>query len=323
MGLTGLMLCAPLGASAQVGTIESPQLPQVTVPPVTVPPVVPQSQPPALPPVPQLAAPRPLAPTPPPSAPPPALPTLSGSATASAGAGDLAAIVERAVEAAWPPGAVGGANDDRSARDRRASRAERRAKRARERQVRRRLRRIVERHSECHFVLTGRERRVLRLHLGLGEHEPRSRLAVARRLETSSRRVRRLERRAIQKLRRADRSGICEQAAVTLVSGSVGAGGVPAVFADSADAPQESGSVLGARRSGGSRGDRANATNGDTDGAAVGPFSLADGESGMVTLAWIVATATALTLLAGVLQLWRRGVLELPEWLRRTGGSGR
>lgn len=318
MGLTGLILCMPLGASAQVAGIESPQLPQVTVPPG-----IPQPLPPQLPPVPRLPASPPAAPSLAPSATSPALPTPSGSATAGAPGGDLAGIVERAVEAVWPPGADGRAAGDRSDRDRGASRAERRARRARARRARRRLRRVVERHSECRFVLTGRERRVLRLHLGLGEWEARSRRSVARRLETSSRRVRRLERRAIRKLRQADRSGACDRYAVTLLSGSVGTNGLPAVFAGGATTSRGGGAVLGARGSRGSGADSAESASDDGGGAAAGPFSLADAENGLVTLAWIVAAATALTLLAGVLQLWRRGVLELPEWLKRPGKSER
>jgi hypothetical protein len=184
----------------------------------------------------------------------------------------------------------------------------------------------VERHRECRFVLTGRERRILRLHLGLGDQDPRSRQAVARRLDTSSRRIRRVERRAVRKLRRADRSGVCDQPVVTLISAGIGASGLPAVvvgganaFVGSTGASQERGGVLGARGSGESRGDAPDATGGDRDGPTRGGYSLADPDSGLVALAAVAAAATALMLLAGVLLLWRRGALELPEWLKRSG----
>jgi hypothetical protein len=325
-GLMGLMLCVPPGAWAQVGEVEIPQLPQVTVPPV-----VPLPPPPEAPTAPTLPAPPTPPPTVSPAAPYPGLPVPSGSAAVAA-AGSPATILERAMESVpWWVGDAGGddggsARDRGSAPDRKAARAERRARRARERRVRRRLRRVVERHRECRFVLTGRERRILRLHLGLGDYEARSRRAVARRLDTSSRRIRRIERRAVRKLRRADRSGICDAPAMTLMNAGTGAGGLRAVLVGGAGVSmastgpsQESGGVLGARESGDSRDAAPDANRGGGDGATRGGYRLADPDSGLVTLAWVAAAAAALMLLAGVLRLWQRRAIELPGWLKRSG----
>jgi Sigma-70, region 4 len=192
--------------------------------------------------------------------------------------------------------------------------------------VRRRIRRTLKRHSECRFLLTTRERRILRLHLGLGDRKARSRQAVARRLDTSTGRVRRAERRAVVKLRRAGRSGICDSPGLTAASFGLGGNGpaadlAAALIGEGGTAPD--GGVLGARGSGDRGGDSPDAPAGDRDGPRAGGYALADANDGLTTLAWIAAVATALALLLGVLQLWRRGVLGMPEWLRRSGGPGR
>jgi hypothetical protein len=331
VGVAVLMLCVPTGASAQVPKVTVPPIavppvavppvtvPEVTVPEVTVPPVLPQ-------PLPQIPAPPvPVPSAPAPSAPAPALPTTpsSGATTASAPAADLGAIVERAAEAVWSPRGTGA--DGGTAEDRAAARAERRAKRERARQVRRRLRRALERHSECRYLLTSREQRILRLHLGLGDRDARSREAVARRLDTSTRRVRRTERRAVVKLRRAGRSGICDSPGLTTASAGLGGSDEAAEFAAALGAAGEApdGGVLGARGSGDSTGDSPDAPADNGAGPRAGGYTLGDANDGLATLAWIVLVATALALLAGVLQLWRRGVLGLPDWLRRSGGPGR
>jgi hypothetical protein len=321
VGLTVVMLCMPIEASAQVPQVTVPPVtvPPVTVPEVTVPPVVPQPLPqiPA-PPVPTPSAPAPSAPAPGLPAPP------SGATTASAPAADLGAIVERAAEAVWS--ADGAGADGGTAEDRAAARAERRAKRERARQVRRRLRRALVRHSDCRYLLTSREQRILRLHLGLGDREARSRQAVARRLDTSTRRIRRVERRAVVKLRRAGRSGICDSPGLTTVSAGLGGSDEAAEFAAALGAAGKGsdGGVLGARGSGGRDGDSPDAHADDRGGGPrAGGYTLGDANDGLATLAWIVLVATAVALLAGVFQLWRRGVLGLPDWLRRSGGPGR
>jgi hypothetical protein len=311
-----MLLCLPLGASAQVPQVTVPQVavPQVTVPEVTVPPVVPQ-------PLPQIPSPPvPVPSAPPPSAPAAVLPASSGATTASAPAAALGAIVERAAEAVWSPGGDDGAGGG-TAQERAGARAERRAKRARARQVRRRIRRTLKRHSECRFLLTGRERRILRLHLGLGDREARSRQAVARRLETSTGRVRRAERRAVVKLRRADRAGICDKPALTAASAGLGGSGVASELAVGVAAT--GGGVLGTRESGGRGGGSSDVAGGDGDGPRAGGYTLGDPDGGLASLAWIAAVAASLTLLAGVLQLRRRGVLGLPDWLRRSDGPKR
>jgi sigma-70-like protein len=337
VGLTGLLLCLPPGASGQV-----------RVPEVAVPPVLPQPLPPLPPlPSPPVPVPVPAAPVAPPIPPAPVLPSLpapvlpgpSGATAASAPAADPGAIVERAAEAVWSSGgasaaAAAGGPDGGTAGDRAEARAERRAKRARARQVRRRLRRALKRHGECRFLLTTRERRILRLHLGLGETEARSRRAVARRLDTSTGRVRRAERRAVRKLRRADRSGICESPGLTTVSVSLAGSGPDAALAAALGAAGEAGAagrsgaapdggVLGERRSGGRGAGSPDAADDERGGISVGGYKLADPGGGLTTLAWIALLATAVALLAGVLQLWQRGVLGVPDWLKRSGGPGR
>ena len=317
VGLTGLWLCLPIGASAQVPQVTVPQVtvPKVTVPEVTVPPVaVPEV---TVPPV----VPQPLPQIPSPPVPVPAAPAgpSSGATTASAPATDLGAIVERAAEAVWPSGGASGGTGGGTAEDRAAARAERRAKRARARQVRRRLRRALKRHSDCRFLLTTRELRILRLHLGLGDREARSRQAVARRLDTSTRRVRSTERRAVVKLRRAGRSGVCDSPGLTTASAGLGGSDEAAEFAAALGAAGQApdGGVLGARGSGGRAGESQDAPADDGAGPRAGGYTLGDANDGLATLAWIVLAATALALLAGLLQLWRRGVLGMPDWLRR------
>ena len=316
VAVTGMMLCLPLGASAQVPVVDVPpvSVPEVSVPEVTAP-QVPQPLPVVPQPLPAIPSPPVLVPT---------APAPSGAGTASTPAADLGAIVERAAEAVWSPGDDDGASGG-TAEERAAARAERRAKRARARQVRRRIRRTLKRHSECRFLLTTRERRILRLHLGLGDRKARSRQAVARRLDTSTGRVRRAERRAVTKLRRAGRSGICDSPGMTTVSVSLGGSSPAADLAAALGAAGESGAtpdggVLGARGSGGRGGGSSDDSHGDRRGLQAGGYSLADADGGLTTLAWIALLATIVALLAGILQLWQRGVLGLPDWFRRPGG---
>ena len=87
-------------------------------------------------------------------------------------------------------------------------RAQRRAMRRADRQVRQAIRR----YGTCLHVLTTRQRRVLRLRAGVGRAEPATRVEVARRLDLSVRRVRRVERRGLRVLERAGRRGCAEAA---------------------------------------------------------------------------------------------------------------
>ena len=93
-----------------------------------------------------------------------------------------------------------GAEDSRAQR-----RAARRQRRARERAFRRKVRRL----SPCFYALSEFESDILAQRAGLRGSRPRSRVYVARKLEISTRRVHRSERRGLRKLRRADASDRC------------------------------------------------------------------------------------------------------------------
>jgi len=67
----------------------------------------------------------------------------------------------------------------------------------------------VEQLRGCFYVLSRLQRRVLAMRAGLGERPAMSRAAVAAQLETSRVRVRRVERRGLRRLRRAERSDNC------------------------------------------------------------------------------------------------------------------
>ena len=73
----------------------------------------------------------------------------------------------------------------------------------------RRLRKTVRRLQGCFGGLSRLERRVLALRAGIGAGSPRTRTQVARRLDVSTRRVTRLERRGVRTLRGLAGAGRC------------------------------------------------------------------------------------------------------------------
>lgn len=73
----------------------------------------------------------------------------------------------------------------------------------------RRIRRAVRQLRGCFYALSRFQRRVLALRGGLEERPPMSRAAVAARLHTTRTRVRRAERRGLQRLRKAEQSDNC------------------------------------------------------------------------------------------------------------------
>jgi hypothetical protein len=99
----------------------------------------------------------------------------------------------------------------------------------------RRLREIVNETSGCLGHLGELQRRVLSMRAGVGPAEPRSRRSVARALDRSVSRVRRAERRGLERLR-ALRAAPCAQSAAA-ASGSAYAYGTPAAMAAVAGGP--------------------------------------------------------------------------------------
>jgi hypothetical protein len=301
-----VLVLAIMGAgtvTAMAAPLNPPALPEVSVPSVPVPEVS----------VPSVPAPAPVpVPAPPPvpavqvDAPP------AGSATRNVGP-----TVEAVAERAASTGAsvvLGPRLDGRAptAERRREAQRRRRAARATIERLRRRLRPV--RH--CLHVLPGKSRRTLRLHLGLGEARPRSRQAVARRMGTSWWRVRRIERRSLVQLRRADRAGACESSGpgTTTAFGPADTGiRTLAVAAVDAPAPPDvplagQGGVRGAGESG-----TADSENGGGDASSPGrsgrrgPIGLVDSATDdLQTLALILAVLLLAGFAVGLLARLRR-----------------
>jgi hypothetical protein len=260
--------------------VSVPSVPQVPVPPVSVPEVPVPSVPAPVAPV--APAPQVQVPVPVPAAPSVEIPAAGSVAAAAGGAASaggtrsVGPTVEAVADRIGPVGYAGGSGDEgdfsRSAR-------ERKAQRANIKRLRRKLRPI----RDCLHLLARRPRRAIVLHLGLGDARPRSRQAVARRMRTSRRHVRGMERRSFARLRRADRAGACDGAATTTaVLGFGDAAGVAFALAgfspggDDGAAPAVQ--VLGARESGGGG-------SGDADGEAGGGGQDADRPIGLVDTA--------------------------------------
>jgi hypothetical protein len=249
-------------ASPQVPPVPNVQAPEVPVPSLPAPPL-PAPSAPAVPSVPEVAVPVP--------APVPAVPAVpevqaphggalqpgdalsAGSSVPGSGSG-VRAVAPVAGSVGAMAGAVAGRVLARPpsgafARDR----GTRRAQRTAIRRVRRKLRPV----RDCLHLLERRPRRALVLHLGLGDARPRSRQAVARRLGTSWRRVRRMERLSIARLRRADRAGACDAdgspATILGIPDAAEASFAVAAFtgAPAGGAPAGTGEVRGQRESGG------------------------------------------------------------------------
>jgi hypothetical protein len=325
-------------ATAGAAPVDSPAIPQVQVPELTVPqvsapsvpapsvpaPSVPAPSAPAVPSVPQISAPAPSVPV----VQVPAGGALSAGAALPGlpGAGSEARSGESIGPAGAAAGSVGltaGAVAGRLlaappsgafARDPQR----RRAQLAAVRRVRRKLRPV----RDCLHLLARRPRMALVLHLGLGDARPRSRQAVARRLRTSWRRVRRMERTSIARLRRADRAGACDEPGtpVTFLSLS-GEGQEQASFALTAlggTAAQDAaagGEVLGARDAGDARGQGgAGGSAGDTadSGANRGDRPIGLVETSTDDLQ-IIALIVGGLLAAGVAAAYLIGRLRRPD----------
>jgi DNA-binding CsgD family transcriptional regulator len=111
-----------------------------------------------------------------------------------------------------PPNYTHGAAVNYETRARLAAHGKRgrgRAKAKRRRADAWRLRAVVAKLEACFYALSRRERRVIVLRAGLGGRRPHSRSEVARRLNISRRGVRRVERRALGRLRLTARRDGC------------------------------------------------------------------------------------------------------------------
>jgi hypothetical protein len=90
------------------------------------------------------------------------------------------------------------------------------------------LRATVAEASGCLGDLSAGQRRVLTLRAGVGAGPPRSRGAVAKRLDVSERRVARLERAGLRRLRTLDRAGACSPPEVVPAHAAHGSSAMPA-----------------------------------------------------------------------------------------------
>ncbi|HTE63743.1 MAG TPA: hypothetical protein VK631_25520, partial [Solirubrobacteraceae bacterium] len=218
-----------------------PPVPTVTPPPLPQP--LPLPDPPSLPVLPPLPVPVPDVPEVPapapdlPSAPavPRIVPTPSvgggGSGSPSSGGatdpadGGSADTGGGSAGAGRDTAAAGGSGSTGSPAARRPrARSNGRPPDPAERRVRRdrRLRRTVERLSGCLDTLGTMQRRVLVLRAGVGPGDPQTRRAVAQRLDTTVRRVGRVERRGLRALHGAAGAGRCGTSA-PLAAGGTGA----------------------------------------------------------------------------------------------------
>lgn len=319
--------------AAHAAPLDVPAVPQTQVPDVPVPQV-------SVPSVPAPSLPAPSAPGSPslPQASAPSVPAVpnvqapAGGALSAGGAlpgGSALPGTGSGVRAVGPAGAVGstagvvgstaGAVAGRLmaqppsgafARDRRTRRAQRTAIK----RVRRKLRPV----RDCLHLLPRRSRRALVLHLGLGDARPRSRQAVARRLGTSWRRVRRMERISIARLRRADRAGACDEGVSPTTILGVSAAGRDATFAVASFTEESGGGAAGG--TGDVRGEResSSAGGGSPDGRAGGagdrPIGLVEtAADDLQTIALILGGLLAAGV-AGALLINR---LRRPErWLK-------
>jgi len=144
------------------------------------------------------------------------------------------------------------------------------------------VRRLVARYGGCLQELPTRQRRVLRLRAGVGPAEPASRAAVARRLDLTVTRVRRVEHRALRALRRAGRTGCAAVSATgdlvggadggaTLLASGTGAGGADAAAgADGGGSVGDPGDPADPAGGAGGSGDSSAGGSGGTGGGASG-----------------------------------------------------
>jgi hypothetical protein len=319
-----VLVLAIMGAgtvTAMAAPLNPPALPEVSVPSVPVPEVSAPSVPVPEVSVPSVPAPAPVPLPAPAPVPVPALPPVPAVQVAAPPAGSATRNVGPTVEAVAERAASTGASvvlgprlDGRAptAERRREAQRRRRAARATIERLRRRLRPV--RH--CLHVLPGKSRRTLRLHLGLGEARPRSRQAVARRMGTSWWRVRRIERRSLVQLRRADRAGACESSgAGTTTAFGLADTGIQRLAVAAVDVPAPpdvppagQGGVRGAGESG-----TADGENGGGDASSPGrsgrrgPIGLVDSATDdLQTLALILAVLLLAGFAVGLLARLRR-----------------
>jgi hypothetical protein len=317
--------------AAHAAPLDTRAVPQVQVPDVPVPRVsVPSAPVPSVPapsvPAPSLPAPSaPSVPTLPHVSAPsiPAVPNVHTPAGGALSAGGALPGTGSGVRAVGPGGAVGStagavgstagavagrlmaqppsgafARDPRTRRDQRTA----------IKRVRRKLRPV----RDCLHLLPRRSRKALVLHLGLGDARPRSRRAVARRLGTSWRRVRRMERISIARLRRADRAGACDEGASPATILGVSAAGGDRAFAlasftedSGGGAAAGTGDVRGERESNSAGG--GSADDDGPDGARDRPIGLVDTaaedlQSIALIMGGLLAAGVAVALLFGRLK---------------------
>jgi hypothetical protein len=302
--------------ASPVDAVAPPQVsvPSVPVPEVSVPEVsVPQVSVPAVP-VPAAPAPAPAPAIAVPAAQSVQVPAAvaPGSSTTRTVGPTVEAVADRVVASGGSLSLGPGAGEGERA-------AERRREAARHRRAVRvtilRLRRKVRRVDHCLHLLPRKSRRALRLHLGLGDARPRSRQAVARRMGTSWWRIRRMERRSLAQLRRADRAGVCGEAATDAgsafaVAGTDSGGVALASFTTPPPAtvpavPQDQDQGQGQAR-GGVRGET-DSGRAPRDGRRGGPIGLVDtAEEDLQTLALILVGLVAAGFLLGLLGRLRR-----------------
>ena len=84
----------------------------------------------------------------------------------------------------------------------------------------RKLRKQVQRLRQCLPGLRRLQARVLVLRAGIGDYEPRTRAAVARRIDRPLRAVRRAEQRGLKRLRAARQAGTCTRSGVVAPDGA-------------------------------------------------------------------------------------------------------
>jgi Sigma-70, region 4 len=224
-----------------------------------------------------------------------------------------------AAETAGDHGASGTARSDDGAprSENGGGAADRRAVARRRATYERRLRRAVAQLRGCFYAIPTGARRVLALRAGLAGGPPRSRAYVADRLDVSGTRVARIERRALRRLRSADRADGCSVrgSAVALVTSGSGLRSLlPAVVLGrqpalvDTDSLDGRGGVLGARASsGGDGGPDADGTGPRSLGLAGDLDSGAGPDHGLILILLLISAG----LLAAILSL-QRG---------RTGGA--
>jgi hypothetical protein len=322
-GWGALLVVATVGAGAVTASTAPVAPPNVSLPALPAPPPVslPQVPVPAAPPAPVPIPAVPAVPSPPavqaPAAPSPAPVGTTGARALGVAVGSATSEVASA-----PAQLASGA-----ARPSRARTGNHGGWNRGERKRVRRLRHEVRRYRGCFSILSRRSQRVLELHLGLRPaRRPHSRRAVAQRYDTSSRRIARRERRSIGRLRRAARSGGCTGDFASSASAQAGGGSafnVALVGSDVGSGASEGQGdrigVAGVEESGGS--------NGDEGGARKRPPGIPG--TGFVNnvgddlqdLAGIVGGLLALALALALFALYRKGALERPAWLRRSGDS--